>query len=1227
MAPFSAKPEDPNAPVIPFDLVDAPTQRLYAVAIYIGLNAWRFYDYFKLIQDDADSLWLFLKWAAIDGVFIYGLPGMKIPWMEWSNVTITVLFLLHAFVDGILMFRIPIPIEAWLVASARIVYDRELAVSERRVNPANILRNSSHILGKHIIHILPEGSAMLNPDKQPLCLDSSQSSALLPIRINQTNPISIELLRIDLDTNQNDTISISAKQIRALKKQAEKSLPKHDTTSPRYLQLPVKRAGLYRLQKVVDESKLEVQRRLSDTLVVACPRASVAVADLNKCKGELSNLIIEVYGTPPLKIKYSRTINRMDSGFFFQSIQPENLVSPLMGQRTSGALVTLADIDVSWARLHHIKVPLNESLGTSGDWRYLIDEVHDACGNVANYTQRNDDGEPVTSKGNHLEQIFNVRERPIARVPSHDSQCSLKVARGKSKTFPITIESQGRGRVDPPYQLSYKFTPIADLPSSGEHVPGAKIEHVDVRDLRHEPAIQLPGLYSLKTISSEYCPGEVMEPSSCLLENSPEPDLSISFEPITDHCAGNSVGLQVGLDLIGTPPFKLFYDIHRKGSKAVIQKIEDIGNLRHQLQLRPEEAGHYTYRFRNLVDDIYGSHSLASKNLVLEQDVKPPASAQFVEQKPFTTACIEKHAEFDVRLQGESPWRLEYALIHRGKRTTSEIANITNEIYTLKTDRLENGGEYGLALVSVRDKSGCKILLDQEARIDVRPTKPKASFGLLEGKREALTLEGRKIDLPIKLTGQSPWYVSYRRSGSTTGTTMAALLHKNDKLEVEQDGIYELVAVDDHFCEGAVDDNAREFEVKWIPRPKISIAESGVVERAQEKYVKKEVCEEDEDAIEVNFKGTPPYNVKYEQRLHSQKGSKSLSNKEFTAGLGVASIRMETAQAGLMEYKFSELGDYLYDHDPRKHESLVIQQRVNPRPTAGFAVPGKTYKYCKEQDVGDEVIPIALQGIPPFYLEIGIKHHSSIRPEVVRIPNIETNNYDFRVPSRVLALGNHVVSIRKVRDAPGCQRKWDFDGPHVPVAVADAPSISPLDSRDDFCVGDRISYLLSGTQPFNIFYTFEGMDRKATSSSTNFRRIAEKPGNFTITAVTDRHSDCKARTEITKIIHELPSVRVSKGRTLEVDIHEGGEAEILFEFWGSPPFEFTYTRSTTARKGKKPQVLETKSEVSHEHTKFVRTSEEGTYEVIAIKDQFCAFSTHKAQGGRDKQSSQKLLQL
>ena len=67
-----------------------------------------------------------------------------------------------------------------------------------------------------------------------------------------------------------------------------------------------------------------------------------------------------------------------------------------------------------------------------------------------------------------------------------------------------------------------------------------------------------------------------------------------------------------------------------------------------------------------------------------------------------------------------------------------------------------------------------------------------------------------------------------------------------------------------------------------------------------------------------------------------------------------------------------------------------------------------------------------------------------------------------------------------------------------------------------------------------------------------------------------------------------------------------------------------YTRSENAKKGKKAAVLETRNDESLEFWKSIRASDEGTYEVVAIKDRYCAFSLPKASPGRGK--GQKLLQ-
>lgn len=66
---------------------------------------------------------------------------------------------------------------------------------------------------------------------------------------------------------------------------------------------------------------------------------------------------------------------------------------------------------------------------------------------------------------------------------------------------------------------------------------------------------------------------------------------------------------------------------------------------------------------------------------------------------------------------------------------------------------------------------------------------------------------------------------------------------------------------------------------------------------------------------------------------------------------------------------------------------------------------------------------------------------------------------------------------------------------------------------------------------------------------------------------------------------------------------------------------YSYIRSTNVRKGKKSEVLDIKHDISYEHKKTIKTSDEGTYEVVAIKDKFCSFSSQVPTGKSDRSSS------
>ena len=100
--------EEADTPLIPFELVDAPSQRLLVIGFYGLLTVWRLYDFSSLLSGQSDSLWLFMKWVSVDGAFLFGLPALRVPWMEWSSTTMTFVFLVHALVDSFMMFGIPV---------------------------------------------------------------------------------------------------------------------------------------------------------------------------------------------------------------------------------------------------------------------------------------------------------------------------------------------------------------------------------------------------------------------------------------------------------------------------------------------------------------------------------------------------------------------------------------------------------------------------------------------------------------------------------------------------------------------------------------------------------------------------------------------------------------------------------------------------------------------------------------------------------------------------------------------------------------------------------------------------------------------------------------------------------------------------------------------------------------------------------------------------------------
>jgi nucleoporin POM152 len=688
-----------------------------------------------------------MKWLVLDACFFYLLPLLRIPWLCFNQAFTLGAIATFAALDIALCLKYNVPITAVLGGAWKLLYNRELSISERSVKWYDIVHNDSHIMGKYTVHILPEGAAKLNPDGNCFCLGPSSPTVVVPIKINGTQPINIQLTRIDLETATVEILDLSRKEIKKLFKQA----PREDSSD---LRLPyvVKRPGLYHLTKVQDVSELDVRVHRSEAMVVACPQATVKVPSAKKdvCKGDMSNLSVELEGLAPLSVKYTREVKGKKTALSVGRIHPENFDSPLLsGFSSDGFLAEQGDQDLAWAKRVNIPIPLNDTLSSPGDWIYEIDQVMDGCGNVVDYNTREDSDTWLPQSSAGLGHRLTVHERPLVRFHGCDPQSPMDLARGKQAALPLALSAPAG---DAPYRLLLAITPFDKLSSASEHAPDPVTQEWTLKSTSLVMAKE-PGLYSVRGISSLYCAGEVLEPASCLVITPPEPSMTMEHDEILDKCSGSSIGLTIDLTLVGTPPFQVAYRLIKDNGTPRIKTLH-IDRVRHQVRFTPESAGHYAYEFFNLDDKNYAKVKLDPTAYRVEQTVKPLAGASFINPHIRKKSCIDEPVEFDVKMQGAAPLTLHYDLIHNGRRTRISNDNITSQIHTIKTPPLANGGEYSLTLTSVEDQTKCKVYLESEAKLSVRFQRPKAQFAPVEGNMGVRALEGKAVKIPMRLTGE-----------------------------------------------------------------------------------------------------------------------------------------------------------------------------------------------------------------------------------------------------------------------------------------------------------------------------------------------------------------------------------------------------------------------------------------------------------------------------------------
>ncbi|GAA5868680.1 hypothetical protein JCM8547_003780 [Rhodosporidiobolus lusitaniae] len=906
-----------------------------------------------------------------------------------------------------------------------------------------------------------------------------------------------------------------------------------------------------------------------------------------------------------------------------------------------------------------IRVPFNVSLIKPGRTTFYLDAVTDGVGNEVAYF-----GSSSSSQSSHSSSTTSthaplvpgsIASRSVVVHPppsvAFTGECASKSGKGedlpllvgKSRTLHFSVTGAEQGEKT---EVEVRFEPAEGSDAKGW------TRRIEVQGSKGTIVAKEPGSYEIMDVKSRWCGGAVLVPNVCSLALQPFPTLTPTFSPLTDQCS-SEIGLLSTLHLTGAPPFVVHYSVSRSSSSRASSKktySKRISHSRDEIRLEAPGPGEWEYRFLRIEDKFYGEGVvLKGEEYVKRQTVHERGDARWrnAEKGKTVHSCEGETVQVELELSGTAPWNVDYSVVGQPPQS---LTGITSSPYLLEVSIppqiAKHGGQFALSLESVQDGNGCKRpLATSDLVVEVKRTKPTARFHGREGKRSVVLKEGEAAQIPLRLTGEGPWTVTYQPP-SRDGTPLAPVTFRASQANVDINieralpGSYTLLSVRDRFCPGDV------FETDWsvgtLPRPSLKLGDKiGKVGR-NGSVVRKGVCANAVDSIPVYFSGQAPYRASYTLT----KGS-SGEKREHTlqAIQSRADLTLFTAAPGHHVYHFTGVGDSLYTTpEPKgltapqggKNGLLRIEQDVFALPAAYFA-HGAKHGFCINDELasrGSNDLIVHLTGEAPFELEFEVREDGGSRaaPKRFTVPAVAEHKWPVSLPVGLTKASPHSISIRRVKDAHGCETILDSlpaaapppssdsassavvpsgagQRTSVTLAVAEIATIAPVSPQVDHCVGDFLDFVVVGSPPFTVKYEFEGKEHKVPLTSGKFQRVAAKPGTFRVVSVGHGEDQCRSNeVDIVKHIHPLPSARVTTGDSFVIDLREGEQTEIAFLFEGTPPFSFTYSRRAPQDRSKDRTVLETHTVTGiQEHQYSIFTSQEGTWSISYVADAYCSF--------------------
>lgn len=1205
-------------------------------SLFILLQAWKLYDLVLLKNDKlqtvfgsksmdlSDSLTGFvLKYFFLDGSFLISLQILRIPMLDFRFLTTILQLILMYSITILVTKNVMAPIAAALTSMWRIFFpEKEMSVLEKYVNARDVSDQSSHFKGSYTIRYLPDSSVSLNPFRETFCINGG-GQIEIPIKVNTTSALSlVQIKRVSFESEVS-YLNLTRRDIERLRKEDHSMHFKHDHSDPletriSFLNLKVDKPGRYEISQALDEKGKPIRAYKHQVPVPACP--SVRFVDLPSnrdfCVGDrISDTLIEASGYFPLKVTYNEQINGK-----LYNVEPVPLEA--------------TDQTVGNAKMALMK---DKHLTVDGEHFYILNGIEDGLGNTVQFQPTIED----------TSIVYRLEAHKFPSVELVDSCPSCPLLSHKPKRLDFKLDSRFPLPPNAPYEMEIAFLPS----SEGETETFSQTFNLDPKTKKIKDFFFLakqPGSYTVKSFKSRFCSGTITNPTADVVF-APPPTLSIASDPILDKCIG-TVGYKFSLNFSGSPDFEIEYKVSKldeRTSRVVATK--EIKKLRSasdtlEFEYKPQSEGSYAIEFLSIRDRFYQDKIKFAKNQYRYTTYFNQRSSVRFSHDGASRLCYGAKPSIGIDFQGKPPFSLSYVIRGPDGTTTNverqDIGNGKQVIHPPK-DMVFHGGRYSFELVNVSDHTNCAVdFSSRPLGIEIRADVPELQ---IPENRTVECVQGSVTRIPLlaDFKGKADVVYSRQKSNGDRDVFTAKGVNHVSGLEVSEKGVYSLVSFKHDGCPGNVS-SSNNVTVSFLPKPSIRLLKRNA------NCTLAPLCQGETDKVGFTLGGAAPFLIKY-SILH-QDGKRS--KREAAVDNPVFHLDLETDRPGVNKYIIEKVSDSAYtqpilDKLSRKglyeFSPIELSHQVNIFPSAVFSWSKKpsldhhhhlhtqnsthAFQACvsnlKNRTALDPIM-IDLKGSGPFSMRLNIENEAQKLEKSIDFVDVDGPQFDASSLYQGLKVGLHFVNIKEVRDSTGCSQNKFKDGNVIAIAVNEPPKIERIPSHspsDVYCVGDHISYNISGESPFSVYYQFGAKRQKAISQSRIFRRRTTRPGVLSIDGVSDSSAkNClvpfseNERPDLTAVVYDLPSVEISEGDIVE-DIHQGDKVEIVFTFSGVSPFTLTYTRSDIVKddnhrkhrnKKKGDVIVETSTVENIEGLEYRIWAElEGTYEAVRIADAHC----------------------